>query len=75
MEDILLIIVAAAIIILSLLQSGKSEGISSAFTGSGGLNLFSNVKERGAEKVMSYVTFVLGILLFVLVIIVNIKAA
>lgn len=73
--DILLIIDAAAIIVLSLLQSGKSEGISSAFTGSGGLNLFSNVKERGAEKVMSNLTLVLGIILFILVILVNLSAA
>ncbi len=73
MKDILLIIVSAAIIILSLLQSGKSEGISSAFTGSGGLNLFSNVKERGAEKVISNITFILGILFFALAIWVNWK--
>lgn len=74
MADILLIIVSAVIIILALLQTGKSEGISSAFTGSGGLNLFSNVKERGAEKVMSNVTFVLGIIFFALVIWINVTA-
>jgi len=65
-------IVSALLILLSLLQSGKSEGISSAFSGSGGLNLFENVKERGAEKTISRITLVLGITFFVLVILVNI---
>ncbi len=72
MLDILLMIVAGLLILLSLLQSGKSEGISSAFTGSGGLNLFANVKERGPEKVISNVTMVVGISFFVLVILVRI---
>lgn len=70
--DILLMIVSAMLIILSLLQSGKSEGISSAFSGSGGLNLFDNVKERGAEKTISRLTLALGITFFVLVILTNI---
>ena len=72
MLDALLMIVSAALIILSLLQSGKSDGISGAFTGSGGLNLFANVKERGSEKVISNVTMVLGISFFVLVILIRI---
>ncbi|MDP2814080.1 MAG: preprotein translocase subunit SecG [Erysipelotrichaceae bacterium] len=72
MLDILLMIVAVLLILLSLLQSGKSEGISSAFTGSGGLNLFANVKERGPEKVISNITMVVGISFFVLVILVRI---
>jgi preprotein translocase subunit SecG len=72
MLDILLMIVAVLLILLSLLQSGKSEGISSAFTGSGGLNLFANVKERGPEKVISTITMVVGISFFVLVILVRI---
>ncbi len=71
MLDILLMIVSAALIILSLLQSGKSDGISSAFTGSGGLNLFANTKERGSEKVISNLTLAVGILFFVLVIIIR----
>lgn len=70
--DVLLMIVSATLIILALLQSGKSEGISSAFTGSGGLNLFANAKERGPEKVISNLTLVVGILFFVLVIIIRI---
>lgn len=70
--DILLMIAAVVLIILSLLQSGKSDGLGSAFGGSEGLNLFANVKERGAEKVMSNVTLATGILFFALVIIIRI---
>lgn len=72
MIDIILMVVAALIIILSLLQSGKSEGLSSAFSGQGGLNLFENVKERGPEKTISRLTMALGGLFFVLVILSNI---
>lgn len=68
MLNALLMIVSAMLIILTLLQSGKSDGISGAFTGNGGLNLFANVKERGSEKVISNVTLVLGVIFFVLVI-------
>lgn len=72
MLDILLMIVSAALIILSLLQSGKSDGISGAFTGSGGLNLFANTKERGSEKIISNVTLFLGVAFFVLVILIRV---
>ncbi|MGP1376187.1 MAG: preprotein translocase subunit SecG [Bulleidia sp.] len=68
MLNALLMIVSALLIVITLLQGGKSDGISGAFTGNGGLNLFANVKERGPEKVMSYVTMVLGVAFFVLVI-------
>jgi preprotein translocase subunit SecG len=70
--EFVLMVVAVSLILLSLLQSGKSDGISSAFSGSGGLNLFANVKERGAEKFISRSTLVLGIAFFVLVIVVQI---
>lgn len=72
MLKVLLLIDAAMLIILSLLQSGKSDGISGAFTGNGGLNLFANVKERGSEKVISNMTMVLGVLFFVLVILIHV---
>ena len=55
--EILLMIASVILIILSLLQSGKSDGLGSAFGGSDGLNLFANVKERGSEKIISNVTF------------------
>ncbi|MDD6258822.1 MAG: preprotein translocase subunit SecG [Erysipelotrichaceae bacterium] len=75
MLDALLMIVSALLIILSLLQSGKTDGMSGAFTGNGGLNLFANVKERGSEKVISNLTLVLGIVFFALVIIIRVVAA
>ncbi|MCQ2796984.1 MAG: preprotein translocase subunit SecG [Bacilli bacterium] len=54
--DIIFIIVALVVIVLSLLQGGKSEGASGAITG-GGLNVFVKTKERGSEKVISALTF------------------
>ncbi|WP_071441298.1 preprotein translocase subunit SecG [Traorella massiliensis] len=69
MLRIVLMIVSVALIILSLMQSGKNDGLSGAFTGSEGLNLFANVKERGPEKMISNLTMIVGILFFVLVII------
>lgn len=71
MLDAILMIVSALMIILSLEQSGKTDGMSGAFTGNGGLNLFANVKERGSEKVISNLTLVLGIIFFALVIIIR----
>lgn len=72
MLNALLMIVSAMLIVLSLLQGGKSDGISGAFTGNGGLNLFANVKERGSEKIISNITLVLGVVFFALVILIRI---
>ena len=69
--EILLMVVSVFLIILSLLQSGKSDGINGAFTGGEGLNMFANVKERGPEKGISNLTLVAGITFFALVIIVS----
>ena len=69
MLDAILMFVAVVLILLTLLQGGKSEGISGAFSGSGGINLFKDQKERGPEKVMANVTFVIGSLFFILVIV------
>ena len=52
MWDILMVIVCVALIILSLLQSGKSEGLVSALTGQNS-SLFKQTKERGPELVLS----------------------
>ncbi len=54
--DIIFIIISLILIVLSLLQGGKSEGASGAITG-GGLNVFAKTKERGSEKVVSWLTF------------------
>ncbi|MBQ1878647.1 MAG: preprotein translocase subunit SecG [Erysipelotrichaceae bacterium] len=70
MLDILIMVDSVAIILLVLLQSGKSAGVSSAFMGgNGGLNLFSNVKERGPERTLSLCTLGAGILYLALVLI------
>ena len=71
MEDflnVILMVLSGIIIILVLLQSGKSDGLSAAFTGSGDLNLFAVQKERGPEKVISRATLICEILYFALVI-------
>lgn len=69
--DIIFLVVAIIIIIVTLLQGGKSEGASGAITG-GGLNVFVKTKERGVDKVMSYITFGLATLFFLLAILTNV---
>ena len=64
---VLLLIVAVLLILISLLQGGKSDGLS-AFTGNSDLGLFQNVKERGPEKVIMYLTFGLAGVFFFLAI-------
>ncbi len=67
--NVLIMIDSVIIIILTLLQSGKSAGVSSAFMGgNNGLNLFANTKERGPERLFSIMTAVCGVIFFVLVI-------
>ena len=68
---IVLLIISVLLILISLLQGGKSDGLS-AFTGSSDLGLFKDIKERGPEKVISYITMALGVIFFVLVIIIKI---
>lgn len=59
--DYVFVIISLVIIVLALLQGGKSEGASGAITG-GGLNVFAKTKERGSEKVISYLTFGFAVL-------------
>ena len=54
--DYIFWVIAVIIIILSLLQGGKSEGASGAITG-GGMNIFVKTKERGSEKIITWLTF------------------
>ena len=54
--NVLLVVISIALIILCLLQSGKSDGIVNALTGQSS-NLFAQQKERGADLVMSYYWF------------------
>ena len=71
MLDILLLIVSAAIIVLTLLQSEKGDGLSAAFMGTKAINLFSERKERGTEKLVTDATMIAGILFFLLVVLVR----
>lgn len=58
METILLVI-AVILIILVLLQSNKASDSSQIITG-GNSMLMGNAKERGAEKLITRITYVLG---------------
>jgi len=69
--DIIFFVVSLIIIILSLLQGGKSEGASGAITG-GGLNVFAKTKERGSEKVVTWLTFGFAVLFLFLALIVSV---
>ena len=69
--DWILLVFSIIVIILCLLQGGKTEGASGAITG-GGLNVFVKTKERGAEKVVSILTLVCAILFFFIAILIEI---
>lgn len=71
--DIIFIIVSLIIIVLSLFQGGKTGGASGAITG-GGLNVFAKTKERGSEKVVTWLTFGFAILFFFLALMISVLA-
>ena len=62
-----MVIISVALIILCLLQSGKSDDIVNALTGQSP-NLFAEQKERGVDLVMSRMTMILSIAFFVIAI-------
>ncbi len=68
--NVIFLIVSVLLIIVSLLQSGKSDGASGAITG-GNLNVFVDNKERGPEVILARITLVLGVLFFLLSIIIH----
>ena len=71
--DIVFLVVGLIIIILSLLQGGKSEGASGAITG-GGMNIFVKTKERGSEKVITILTFAfVAVFMFLAVLIASLQ--
>ena len=72
--DWVLLATSVIIIVLCLLQGGKSEGASGAITG-GGLNVFVKTKERGAERVISILTLIIAAIFFVLAVIIKILNA
>ncbi|WP_282627087.1 preprotein translocase subunit SecG [Bacillus subtilis] len=63
----LLVIVSIALIIVVLLQSSKSAGLSGAISG-GAEQLFGKQKARGLDLILHRITVVLGVLFFVLTI-------
>ena len=64
---IAMVVIAIVLVILCLLQSGKSDDIVNALTGQSS-NLFAEQKERGVDLVMSRMTMILSIALFVIAI-------
>ena len=71
--DWILMVFAIFIIVLCLLQGGKSEGASGAITG-GGLNVFVKTKERGAEKVVSILTLIAAGIFFIIAILISVTS-
>ena len=63
--ETMLLIVSILLIAIVLLQSNKASDASQIITG-GNSELFSNQKERGAELLISRITFVLGMAFFIL---------
>jgi preprotein translocase subunit SecG len=63
--NVLLVIDAIIMIILVLLQSGKSAGLSGAISG-GAEQLFGKQKARGLDLILHRGTVVTGVLFFIL---------
>ena len=63
--EIVLIIIAVLLIALVLLQSSKASDASQIITGGNNL-LMGQMKERGAEKFITRLTYVLGFLFIVI---------
>jgi len=63
--SIVLMIISILLIALVLLQSGKAESAGNIIQG-GNSDLFANRKERGGELLISRITFILGIVFFIL---------
>ena len=68
--NIIFLVISVLLIIISLLQSGKSDGASGAITG-GNLNVFVDNKDRGPEVILARVTMILGVLFFLLSLIIH----
>ena len=66
----LLVIVSIGLIVVVLLQSGKSAGLSGAISG-GAEQLFGKQKARGIDLILQRITIVLSVLFFLLAIAVS----
>ena len=62
--EITLFVISIMLILLGLLTGGKSEGASGAITGGTKMNIFAHTKERGVDKILSYITLGFAILFF-----------
>lgn len=67
---VLLAIVSIGLILVVLLQSGKSAGLSGAISG-GAEQLFGKQKARGLDLILHRITVVLAVLFFVLTVLVS----
>lgn len=68
--ETILIVISIMIIVLVLLQSSKASDSSQIITG-GNSMLMGNAKERGAEKVITRLTYLLGFAFIVISFIVS----
>ncbi|MEH6992595.1 preprotein translocase subunit SecG [Neobacillus drentensis] len=65
----LLVIVSIGLILVVLLQSGKSAGLSGAISG-GAETLFGKQKARGLDLILQRITIVLAVLFIILAVLV-----
>ena len=68
--NIIFMIVSVLIIGITLIQSGRDNGLG-VLGGQSAADLFADRKERGPEVVISRITFVLGVLFFTLAIVMH----
>ena len=68
--EIAVIIISILLIAIVLLQSGKAESASQIIQG-GSSDLFAERKERGFELFITRVTYIFGVLFFVLCLIIS----
>lgn len=66
-----LIGISIIVIIIVLLQSGKTEGASAAIMGGNKMNIFTRTKERGVDKIMTIITAVLVVAYFTVALLCN----
>ena len=62
--EYVLVVISVILILITLMQGGKTNGASGAITGGSKMNIFAKTKERESEKVLSIMTLVLGIIFF-----------
>lgn len=70
--DWVLLVLSVLIIVVTLLQGGKDGASSSIMGGMSSPHSYASYKERGPEKIMTRITFVLAVLFFFLTIAVRI---